>query len=154
RRPHFVSRLGTERIHYRSIAQRRRRRVFSLTTIRDRGAFSIFTGKPMETRGLESGIGTYTQFVDGQWSEAAGGDRFESINPYSGEVCATFPESGSSDVDAAIVSARDAFDRGPWGRMNGYERGRLMLRLADALEKNTDLIARTESINNGKLIRE
>ena len=104
--------------------------------------------------GLDSVVGNYTQFVNGQWCDASSGARFDSINPYTGDVCATFPDAGPSDVDSAIGSARDAFDRGPWGKMNGYERGRLMLRLADLLEKNADLVARTESIDNGKLIRE
>ena len=96
----------------------------------------------------------YQLYIGGQWRHAQGGARFDSINPYDGEVCATMSDASPQDVERAVGSAREAFDRGPWGRMNGYERGRLMLRLADVLESRADHIARVETTDNGKVIRE
>ena len=64
------------------------------------------------------------------------------------------PEAGEADVDAAVRAARSAFDEGPWGRMTGTERARLMRRLATLLDENAERLAIVESTDNGKLIRE
>lgn len=96
----------------------------------------------------------YQMFIGGEWVDARSGQRFESINPYNGKVWATVPESGEEDVDAAVRAARAAFDEGPWGRMTGTERARLMRRLAEVLAENAERLAIVESTDNGKLIRE
>ena len=96
----------------------------------------------------------YQMFIGGEWVEAQSGRTFESINPYSGKVWAIVPEAGEVDVDAAVRAARAAFDEGPWGRMTGTERARLLRRLADLLAENADQLAVVESTDNGKLIRE
>jgi aldehyde dehydrogenase (NAD+) len=69
-------------------------------------------------------------------------------------VWATAPEAGPEDVDRAVRAARDAFDSGPWRRMTGTERARLMRRLADLIADNAEPLARVESTDNGKLLRE
>jgi len=69
-------------------------------------------------------------------------------------VWATAPEADEEDVDAAVRAAREAFDQGPWGKMTGTERARLMRNLADLIAENADDIAVVESTDNGKLIRE
>ena len=96
----------------------------------------------------------YQMFIGGEWVDARSGQRFESINPYNGKVWATVPEAGEEDVDAAVRAARAAFDEGPWGRMTGTERARLMRRLAEVLAENAERLAIVESTDNGKLIRE
>jgi aldehyde dehydrogenase (NAD+) len=96
----------------------------------------------------------YKMLVGGEWVDARSGKTFESINPYTGKVWATAPEADEGDVDRAVRAARRAFDEGPWGRMTGTERGRLLRRFADLLAENAERIALVESTDNGKLLRE
>jgi len=96
----------------------------------------------------------YQMLIGGEWVDAQSGRTFESINPYTGMVWAVVPEAGGADVDAAVRAARTAFDEGPWGRMTGTERARLIRRLAALLDENADCLATVESTDNGKLIRE
>ncbi len=96
----------------------------------------------------------YQMLIGGEWVDAQSGRTFESINPYTGKVWAVAPEAGEADVDAAVRAARTAFDEGPWGRMTGTERARLMRRLAALLDENAERLATIESTDNGKLIRE
>jgi phenylacetaldehyde dehydrogenase len=88
--------------------------------------------------------------IDGQWTDAA--RRFETTNPATGEVLTEIAEASSADVDRAVQAARRAFeDRGgPWRKMSASERGRLIWRLADLLEKNIDEFAELETLDNGK----
>ena len=96
----------------------------------------------------------YQMLIGGEWVEARSGRTFQSINPYTGKTWALVPEADESDVDAAVRAARAAFDVGPWGRMTGTERARLLRRFADLLADNADQLAVVESTDNGKLIRE
>ncbi len=96
----------------------------------------------------------YQMLIGGEWVDAQSSRTFESINPYTGKTWAVVPEAGEADVDAAVRAARSAFDEGPWGRMTGTERARLMRRLAAVLAKNAERLATVESTDNGKLIRE
>ncbi len=96
----------------------------------------------------------YKMLIGGQWVDARSGKTFESINPYTGQVWATLPEADEEDVDAAVRAARQAFDEGPWGRMTGTERARLMRRLAELLAENAGELAVVETTDNGKLLKE
>ena len=96
----------------------------------------------------------YKMLVGGEWVDARSGKTFESVNPYTGRAWATVPEADDDDVDQAVRAARAAFDEGPWGKMTGTERARLMRRLADLLAENAQEIAAIESTDNGKLLRE
>lgn len=96
----------------------------------------------------------YKMLVDGEWVDANSGGTFESINPYTGKVWATTPDANEEDVGRAVQAARTAFDEGPWGKMTGTERARLMRRFADLLAENAEHIAVVESTDNGKLLRE
>lgn len=82
------------------------------------------------------------------------GRTFASADPYTGEPWAELAEAGQADVDAAVQAARDAFDDGPWGRMPGKERARLMRRLAGEIAAGADELALWETRDNGKLLRE
>jgi (Z)-2-((N-methylformamido)methylene)-5-hydroxybutyrolactone dehydrogenase len=99
-------------------------------------------------------IREYKMLVGGEWVDARSGKSFESVNPYTGKVWATVPEAGDEDVDRAVRAAREAFDQGPWGKMTGTERARLLRRFADVLAENAEDIAVVESTDNGKLLRE
>lgn len=94
-------------------------------------------------------------FIDGQLVDAQDGRTFDATNPYTGEVWAQLAAAGQSDVERATLAAERAFEPGsPWRQMSGRDRGRLLLRLADALDENADRLARIESSDNGKLLRE
>lgn len=88
-----------------------------------------------------------TQFVD-----SVSGKRFETIDPRNEEVITTVAEGDAKDVDLAVKAARKAFETGPWPKMSGRERGRIMFRLADLIEKHADELAALESLDNGKPI--
>jgi acyl-CoA reductase-like NAD-dependent aldehyde dehydrogenase len=96
----------------------------------------------------------YKMLIGGEWVDAHSGKTFESVNPYTGRVWAIAPEADEEDVGRAVEAAREAFDEGPWGRITGTKRARLMRRLADLLAENADDLAVVESTDNGKLIRE
>jgi len=89
-------------------------------------------------------------FIGGQWVPAKSGKTFDTINPATEEVIAQVAEGEAADVDAAVRAARQAFDEGPWPRIDARERGRIMLRLADLIEGEIDDLAALESLDNGK----
>jgi len=91
-------------------------------------------------------------FVGGQWREAADGARTEVVDPSRGVVVTTVAEAGAADVDAAVRSAREAFDDGAWSGLSGRERGRILHRVAALIRENADDIARLESLDVGKPI--
>jgi aldehyde dehydrogenase (NAD+) len=90
--------------------------------------------------------------IDGKWVNAASGKTFETTNPSTGEVIANVAEADKADVDKAVDAARAAFETGPWSKTSASERGRLMHKLADLLEKNIDELAALETLDNGKPI--
>jgi aldehyde dehydrogenase (NAD+) len=91
-------------------------------------------------------------FIGGGWRESAG-PRLEVIDPATEEVIARVPAATEADVDAAVEAARAALD-GPWGAMAARERGRLLWRLGERLLAGADEVARLETRQNGKPIRE
>jgi aldehyde dehydrogenase (NAD+) len=92
--------------------------------------------------------------IDGQWVE--GSKKFDTINPATGEVLTQVVEASAADVDRAVTAARKAFDdrNGAWRKMSASERGRLIWRLADLVEKNVEELAELETLDNGKPIFE
>jgi len=90
--------------------------------------------------------------IDNQWVDPAEGKSFETFNPATGEVIAQVAEGTAADVDKAVKAARRALESGPWSTMDAAERGRLMYKLADLVEKNAAELAALESLNCGKTI--
>jgi len=88
--------------------------------------------------------------INNQWTDSASGKKFPTVNPSTGEVICEVAEADAPDVDRAVKAARDAFDRGPWRKMSAAERGRLLNKLADLIERHADELARLESLDNGK----
>ncbi|MFF3752368.1 aldehyde dehydrogenase family protein [Streptomyces sp. NPDC002018] len=93
-------------------------------------------------------------FIGGRWTTAVGGQVREIRCPADGTLIATVDEAGPEDAVAAIVAARDAFDRGPWPATPAAERGGLLLRVADLLERDKAVLARAESLDTGKRLVE
>src|SRR4051795_9520528 len=94
----------------------------------------------------------YRMLIGGEWVEAATGETFETVNPFTGRAWATVPRAGAFDVDAAVRAARGAFEA--WRRRAPVERGRLLRGLAELIAENASRIAVVETTDNGKLIRE
>jgi aldehyde dehydrogenase (NAD+) len=90
--------------------------------------------------------------IDGQWVDGTG--HFDTVNPATGEVLTRVVESSAADVDSAVSAARKAIESGPWRKMPASERGRLIWRLADLIDKNIDELAALETLDNGKPIFE
>jgi len=99
--------------------------------------------------------GAYQQptglFIDNEWVEGVDKKTFEVINPSTEEVLCSVSEATEKDVDIAVASARKTFE-GVWRTTTPDQRGRLLLKLADLTEKNLDLLAAVESLDNGKSI--
>jgi aldehyde dehydrogenase (NAD+) len=92
--------------------------------------------------------------IDGQWID--GSKKFNTINPATEEVLTEIAEASATDVDRAVEAARRAFEdrNGPWRKLSASERGRLIWKLADLVEKNIDELAELETLDNGKPIFE
>jgi phenylacetaldehyde dehydrogenase len=91
--------------------------------------------------------------IDGQWVSSQSGASMDVINPSNGQVLVQESLGGAHEVDLAVMAARRAFESGPWQRMRPAERTRLLLKLADALEKNGDELALLETLNTGKPLK-
>lgn len=89
--------------------------------------------------------------VGGKAVAALDGDTFETHDPGSGEILATVPHMKERDVDAAVKAAQRAFDTSGWATMPPNERGALLHRLADAVEKRTAIIGQIEALDAGKI---
>lgn len=92
---------------------------------------------------------THRLLIDGGRVSALSGRSFETVNPATGEVIARVAEADAADVNAAVRSARAAFE-GAWGHMKASERGALLLRLADLIRRDEDELVRLESLDSGK----
>ena len=92
--------------------------------------------------------------IGGEWRNSA--KTFATINPATGEELTQVAAASAQDVDAAVQSARKAFDdlQGPWRKMSASERGRILWKLAELIEKNIDELAELETLDNGKIINE
>uniref|UniRef100_A0A8C0K6D9 10-formyltetrahydrofolate dehydrogenase n=1 Tax=Canis lupus dingo TaxID=286419 RepID=A0A8C0K6D9_CANLU len=91
----------------------------------------------------------YQCFINGQFTDANDGKTYDTINPTDGSTICKVSYASLVDVDKAVAAAKDAFEKGEWGRMNARERGRLMYRLADLLEENQEELATIEALDSG-----
>jgi betaine-aldehyde dehydrogenase len=92
--------------------------------------------------------------VGGEWRSAQEGGRREIRCPADGSLVGEVDEATAADTDAAIGAAYDAFHHGPWPHTSARERGDLLLRLADLLERDKAEIARAEALDTGKRLVE
>lgn len=92
--------------------------------------------------------------IDGKEIPASSGKTTTIINPATDEPLAKVAEGGAEDIDAAVQSAHRAYEEGPWRRINTRERAGLLLDLAGLIRDNADELARLETQNVGKPIRE
>jgi len=89
-------------------------------------------------------------YVDGEWRAASGDATFAVVNPATEAVITDLSRASEADVDAAVAAARRAFDGGPWSRLSGADRGRLLNRVADLIERDVERLAALEALDVGK----
>ncbi|MFN8535502.1 MAG: aldehyde dehydrogenase family protein [Dehalococcoidia bacterium] len=93
-------------------------------------------------------------FVDGRYVESTSGKTFATVYPPTNETLANVAEANAEDVERAIRAARREFDEGAWPRMSTAARAAVLLRLADLIDQNQDQLARLNTLDNGKTLRE
>ncbi len=88
--------------------------------------------------------------IGGRWTPSSSGETFAVENPANEQTIAHVARGGPADIDRAVKAARKAFDEGPWTGITPSERGRLIWKLADAIEARTEDFAQLECLDNGK----
>jgi aldehyde dehydrogenase (NAD+) len=95
---------------------------------------------------------TALMVIDGKVVEAVGGGWFETRDPASGRVLARIPKGGAADVDAAVRAAREA--QPAWEGLGAFERGRLLLAIAERMAAQVEELTRLETLDVGKPLHE
>ncbi len=96
----------------------------------------------------------YKHYINGDWLESSSGEYFDTENPYTGEVWARIARGTAEDADRAINAAKAAFQSGVWADMRPTQRGKLLVKLAEIIERESDRLGALEVRDNGKLIAE
>uniref|UniRef100_A0A671T2B5 Mitochondrial 10-formyltetrahydrofolate dehydrogenase-like n=1 Tax=Sinocyclocheilus anshuiensis TaxID=1608454 RepID=A0A671T2B5_9TELE len=95
----------------------------------------------------------YQCFINGKFEDAEDGKTYNTVNPTDGcvvfQVICKVSYASVADVDRAVSAAKEAFDNGPWGKMNPRDRGRLLYSLADLMEEHQEELATIETIDSG-----
>src|SRR3954466_8542515 len=87
-------------------------------------------------------------FIDGKFTEPVGGKYLDNIEPATGKPYSLVPDSDARDVELAVAAAEKAFPG--WSKTSAADRSRLLLRIADLIERDLEKLARVESIDTGK----
>jgi len=91
-------------------------------------------------------------FIQGEYTEAQGHDRFDCISPVDGRVLAQVASCDQADAERAVASARAAFEAGSWAKLAPAKRKAVLIRFADLLEANREELALLETLDMGKPI--
>ena len=94
----------------------------------------------------------YENYIGGEWVAPKSGEYFDCISPVDGKSFTKVARSNEEDVNLALDAAHEAFKT--WGKTSETERSNILLKIADRMEQNLDLLARAETWDNGKPIRE
>jgi aldehyde dehydrogenase len=94
----------------------------------------------------------YDNFIGGKWVAPVSGEYFDVITPITGKVYTKAARSGAADIDLALDAAHAAADK--WAKTSPTERSNILLKIADRIEQNLEVLAYAETVDNGKPIRE
>lgn len=94
----------------------------------------------------------YENYIGGKWVAPVKGQYFTNTTPVTGEVICEIPESTAEDIDLALDAAHAAKDA--WGKTSVQQRSNVLLKIADRIEENLEMLAVAETWDNGKAIRE
>src|SRR5881396_3874519 len=98
--------------------------------------------------GAENGVRRYQLFINGKFRDARSGKTFESISPHDRSVVAVVAEGDKADIDAAVASARAAYD-GSWSSTPPGERAKLLLKVADLIESRAMELGQLDTLDMG-----
>ncbi len=96
----------------------------------------------------------YQMYINGEWIDSVSGEYFPSYNPATGKAWCYVAKGTAEDVDRAVKAAHDAFLSPEWSNMTYTERGKLVRKLGELISDRVDELAKFETMDNGKLIRE
>ncbi|MBP0460451.1 aldehyde dehydrogenase family protein [Streptomyces montanisoli] len=105
-----------------------------------------------ESRSVVDIAPSYGLFVDGEFTEAAGGKVFKTVAPATEEVLSEVAQAGEEDVDRAVRAARKAFEK--WSALPGSARAKYLFRIARIIQERSRELAVLETLDNGKPIKE
>jgi len=94
----------------------------------------------------------YENYIGGEWVAPKSGEYFDCTSPVDGKSFTKVARSNEADINAAVDAAHEAFKT--WGKTSATERSNILLKIADRMEQNLDMLARCETWDNGKPIRE
>lgn len=94
------------------------------------------------------------QYINGEWVTAKSGNTRNIINPFNQDIIASAAEGDESDSKAAIAAAREAFDHGEWPLTPATERGNIVRKIAELIERDKEELAEMESLDTGKTVEE
>ncbi len=94
----------------------------------------------------------YQNYIGGEWIAPVGGEYFDNISPVNGKVFCQIPRSQAADIELALDAAHRAKDQ--WGKTSVAERSNILLKIADVIEQNLEMLAVAETWDNGKAVRE
>ncbi|MBM7553332.1 betaine-aldehyde dehydrogenase [Thalassobacillus pellis] len=93
-------------------------------------------------------------YINGKWVPAVDGNTRTIINPFNQEEIAEVPEGNETDTQLAIDAAREAFDNGEWRHTSATERGKLVSKIAELIERDHQELAELETLDSGKTLTE
>lgn len=93
-------------------------------------------------------------YINGKWVASHTGQTKDILNPYNQEIIATVTRGDRRDANDAILAARQAFDQGEWRKTTAFERGTILLQVAEKIRKYKEELAELETLNTGKTLTE
>ena len=97
---------------------------------------------------------TYNHYINDEWVEPSSGVYHDSENPFTCEIWAQVARGNAEDADLAVKAAKEAFENSDWAEMRPTQRGKLLVGLAEIIEREAVRLGEIEVRDNGKLIAE
>ncbi|TXE12434.1 aldehyde dehydrogenase family protein [Algoriphagus aquimarinus] len=110
---------------------------------------TLSQAKPVDRPSVKA---KYDHFIGGKWVAPSSGEYFDNISPIDGKPFTKAARGNKEDVDKAIDAAHEAFKT--WSKTSAAERSRVLNKIADIMEENLEMLARLETVDNGKALRE
>jgi aldehyde dehydrogenase len=110
---------------------------------------TLSESKPVERPDIKE---KYDHFIGGKWVAPSSGEYFDNISPIDGKVFSKAARGNKADIELALDAAHAAFPS--WSKTSVVVRSKLLNKIADVIEANLDMLARIETIDNGKALRE
>lgn len=110
---------------------------------------TLSQSKPVDRPSVKA---KYDHFIGGKWVAPSSGEYFDNISPIDGKPFTKAARGNKEDVEKAIDAAHEAFKT--WSKTSAAERSRVLNKIADIMEENLEMLARLETLDNGKALRE